>query len=163
MPDTNSGTGATQSSGGGLAGTLKSKFGPMPVWVWLALITALLLGYWLLTKNKSGSSGSPGTSGTPADVGQPGVVVINQDSDQGTPGQPPPTPSPPPTGPPPEPRSRQITLNQDETLAQLAKQRHWTADTLRQVEEMNVTAGQGKLTPKSKLKKGQTIIRPLKG
>lgn len=162
MPDTSGSTGAAQSSGGGLVGTLKAKFGPMPVWVWLALITAVLLGYWLLTKNKSGaSSGSPGTSGTPADVGQPGVVVINQDSDTGTPGQPPPPP-PPPTGPPPEPHTRQITLDQDETLAQLAKQRHWTSGTLRQVEEMNVTAGQGKLTPQSKLRKGQTIIRPLK-
>lgn len=160
MPDTSGGQGQPQ---GGLAGTLKSKFGPMPVWVWLALITAVLLGYWLLTKNKSGaSSGSPGTSGTPADVGQPGVVVINQDEPGGPPPPQPPPPEPPPTGPPPEPHTRQITVEQNETLAQLAKQRHWTADTLRQVEDMNVTAGQGKLTPQSKLKKGQTIIRPLK-
>jgi hypothetical protein len=165
MPDT-SPPAAAPAAGGGLAASLKSKFGPMPVWVWLALITALLLGYWLLTKNKSGSSsGSPGTSGTPADVGQPGVVVINEDTGGGTPGgqAPPPPTSPPPTGPPTEPHSRQITVDQDETLAQLAKQRHWTSGTLRQVEAENVKAGQGKLTPKSKLKKGQTIIRPLRG
>lgn len=164
MPDPSGAPAGGQAAGGGFAGALKSKFGPLPTWAWLGIITVVLLGYWLLTKNKSGaSSGSPGTSGTPADVGQPGVVVINQDSDTGTPGQPPPGPPPPPTGPPPEPHTRQITLDQDETLAQLAKQRHWTAGTLREVEQMNVTAGQGKLTPQSKLKKGQTIIRPLKG
>jgi hypothetical protein len=158
MPDTS----PAPATGGGLAASLKSKFGPMPVWVWLALITAVLLGYWLLTKNKSGASTS-GTSGTPADVGQPGVVVINQDSGTGTPSGQAPPPSPPPTLPPTEPHQRQITIDQDETLAELAKQRHWTSGTLREVEQENVTAGQGKLTPKSKLKKGQTIIRPLKG
>jgi hypothetical protein len=136
----------------------------MPVWVWLALITALLLGYWLLTKNKSGaSSASSGTSGTPADVGQPGVVVINQDGGPEPPEPPEPGPPPPGHKPPTEPHTRQVTVSQDETLAELAKQRHWTAGTLRQVEQMNVTAGQGKLTPQSKLKKGQEILRPLKG
>jgi len=163
MPDTSQPQSQPQ---GGLAGTLKSKFGPMPVWVWLALITALLLGYWLLTKNKSGaSSGTSGTSGTPADVGQPGVVVINQDEGGDTDQGQPPIPMPPVPGhkPPTEPHTRQITVSQDETLAELAKQRHWTAGTLRQVEEMNVTAGQGKLTPKSRLHKGQEILRPLKG
>jgi hypothetical protein len=159
MPDSSPAAGsASSSSGGGLAGSLKAKFGPMPVWVWLALITAVLLGYWLLTKNKSGSS-STAQQGTPSDVGQPGVVVINQDGPEGTP---PPSPPPPIVSPPKEPQTRQITVDKNETLAELAKQRHWSADTLKQVEEENVTAGQGKLTPKSKLKKGSTIIRPLR-
>jgi len=164
MPDTSQPGAGAPAAGGGLAGTLKSKFGPMPVWVWLALITAVLLGYWLLTKNKSGasSSGSGSGSGTPADVGQPGVVVINQDEGPET--EPPPTPGPPPPHghkPPTEPQTRQITLDRNETLADLAKQRHWTADTLHDVEQMNVLQGGGHLTPKSKLHKGQTIVRPL--
>lgn len=41
-----------QSSGG----VLKSRLGPMPVWMWLALVTAVLLGYYLIVKKKSGSS-----------------------------------------------------------------------------------------------------------
>jgi hypothetical protein len=156
VPDTSQ---PAAASSGGLGATLKSKLGPMPTWVWLALITVVLLGYWLITKNKSGaSSGSSGTQGTPSDVGQPGVVVINQDGPE--PSEP---PGPPPPGhkPPTSPETRKITLDQNETLAELAKQRHWTADTLHDVENMNVLQGGGKLTPQSKLKKGQTIIRPL--
>lgn len=154
MPDTSP---PAASSGTGLGATLKGKLGPLPTWVWLALITVVLLGYWLLTKNKSGaSSGSSGSSGTPADVGQPGVVVINQDGPE-------PTSTGTPTGtkPPKSPETRKITLDKDETLAELAKQRHWTADTLHDVEQMNVLQGGGHLTDKSKLKKGQSIIRPL--
>ena len=158
MPDT-----SQPAGGGGLGATLKGKLGPLPTWVWLALITVVLLGYWLITKNKSGASGSSGQQGTTADVGQPGVVVINQDEPGGTPGQPPPPTTPPPTTPPTEPHSRQITLDQNETLAQLAKQRHWSAATLQAVENENVMQGGGKLTAQSKLHKGQTIIRPLKG
>lgn len=161
MPDTSAPPAASSTGGGGLAASLKSKFGPMPVWVWLALITAVLLGYWLLTKNKSGASQQP-SSGTPADVGQPGVVVINQGEGPET--EPPPTPGPPPPPghkPPPEPQTRQITLDKAETLGELAKQRHWTADTLHDVEQMNVLQGGGHLTEKSKLHKGQTIVRPL--
>jgi hypothetical protein len=151
-------------SGGGIGATLKGKLGPLPTWAWLALITVVLLGYWLITKSQSGASSSA-QQGTPADVGQPGVVVINQDAGQPT-GQAPPPPPPftsPPSSPPSEPSSRQITVDKDETLAELAKQRHWSDSTLKLVESMNVIAGQGKLTPKSKLKKGQTILRPLKG
>jgi hypothetical protein len=161
MPDTSQPGGSP--GGGGIGANLKAKLGPMPVWVWLALITALLLGYWLLTKNKSGaSSGSSGTQqGTPADVGQPGVVVINQDQ-PGT--EPPETelPDKKPHHPPREPQTRQITLDRNETLGQLAKQRHWSADTLKDVEELNVLQGGGEMTAKTKLKKGQTIVRPIK-
>lgn len=155
MPDTSPPAAAPP---GGLGGTLKSKLGPLPTWVWLALITVVLLGYWLITKNKSGaSSGSTGTQGTPSDVGQPGVVVINQDGPEPAEGPPP----PPGHKPPKPPETRKITLDQNETLAELAKQRHWTADTLHDVEQENVTQGGGHLTAKSKLKKGQSIIRPL--
>ena len=159
MPDSSP---AAAGGGGSIGATLKGKLGPLPTWVWLALITVVLLGYWLITKNKSGNSGrSSGQQGTPADVGQPGVVVINQDEPPGPqptgPGQ------PPPTSPPNEPSSRQITLDKNETLAELAKQRHWSSATLQAVENENVMQGGGKLTAQSKLHKGQTIIRPLKG
>jgi hypothetical protein len=164
MPDSSQPPAAPASSagGGGFVGALKSKFGPLPTWGWLALITVVLLGYWLLTKNKSSSAQQP-QSGTPADVGQPGVVVINQDGPEPPP--PPPGPQPPPKGhhPPKSPDMRQITVEQDETLGQLAKQRHWSDATLKAVEEMNVTEGQGKWTPSTKLHKGQTVDRPLKG
>lgn len=159
MPDTSPPAGGTQGGGSSFTGALKSKFGPLPVWAWLALITVLLLGYALYSSKKSGSQQPQ--QGTPADVGQPGVVVINQDGPE--PPEPPPGPTPPPTHPPKEPQTRQITLTQDETLGQLAKQRHWSSATLQEVEDMNLTQGGGKLTPKSKLKKGQTVIRPLKG
>lgn len=159
MPDT-SGAQAPASGGGSFTGALKSKFGPLPVWAWLALITVLLLGYALYSSKKSGSSQQP-QQGTPADVGQPGVVVINQDGPEAPEPPPPGPPPPPPHHPPKEPSTRQITVDQNETLAQLAKQRHWSSATLQRVEEMNVTAGQGKWTPKTKLTKGQTVIRPL--
>lgn len=159
MPDSSP---PAAGGGSGVGAALKGKVGPLPTWVWLGLITVILLGYWLVTKNKSGASSSSGQQGTPSDVGQPGVVVINQgDTDTGA--APPPPPSPPPHGPPPEPQSRQITLDKNETLAELAKQRHWSSATLQAVENENVMQGGGKLTAQSKLHKGQTIIRPLKG
>jgi hypothetical protein len=161
VPDTSP---PAAGGGGSIGATLKSKMGPLPTWGWLALITAVLLGYWLLTKNKSGaSSSSSGQQGTPSDVGQPGVVVINQDGPEPPSGGQPPIPMPPVPQPPTEPQSRQITLDQNETLGELAKQRHWSGATLQAVENENVMQGGGKLTAQSKLKKGQTIIRPLKG
>lgn len=164
MPDTSQPPGGAQAGGGSpssFTGALKSKFGPLPVWAWLALITVLLLGYALYSSKKSGSSSQQPQQGTPADVGQPGVVVINQDGPEG-PESPGPIPMPPvPSHPPKEPSTRQITVDQNETLAQLAKQRHWSDATLKRVEEMNVTAGQGEWTGKTKLKKGQTVVRPL--
>lgn len=60
-----------QSSG--LGGTLKSKWGPLPVWGWLLVVTILALGYYLWSRRSSAQQ-----QPTPATVGQPGVVVINQ-------------------------------------------------------------------------------------
>jgi hypothetical protein len=90
MPDTP----ASSGSSGGFAGTLKSKWGPLPVWGWLAAITVVLLGYYLYEQHKNAAAGTP-TQATPSDVGQPGVVVINQgDTDTN------------PTTPPPEPKHK---------------------------------------------------------
>lgn len=80
---------------GGLLGTLKAKAGPLPVWAWLGLITVVLLGWWLYEQHKAGSSSTATSGATPSDVGQPGVVVINQgDTDTEA------------TSPPPEPKHK---------------------------------------------------------
>jgi hypothetical protein len=151
--------------GGGLGGTLKSKWGPLPVWGWLAAITGVLLAWWLYEQHKNPSAASTTATPNPADAGQPGVVVINQDDAGETPTAPAPPPTTPPKAPEKKPNgtTRGITLTQNETLAELAKQRHWTPETLRRVEQMNVTQGGGTLDPNTKLKKGQTILRPIKG
>lgn len=149
-----------QQQPSGFGGTLKAKLGPLPTWAWLAIITVVLLGYWLYEQHKASASGSqqPATPGT---VGQPGVVVINQDEPPGT--------EPPE---PPETKhgkrkdkdgtTRKITVEQNETLGELAKQRHWSDATLKAVEEMNVTQGQGEWTSSTRLKKGETVVRPLR-
>jgi hypothetical protein len=150
--------GAPQSSGAG--GTLKSKWGPLPVWGWLLLVTVAIGIYWLVASRKSASaSQAAGSQGGPGAVGQPGVVVINQDDGGETP-----EPAPKGSKPPKPPEStRQITLTKDETLGQLAKQRHWSQKTEQDVEQENVTQGGGHWTPGTRLKKGQEVVRPLKG
>jgi hypothetical protein len=62
-------------------GTLKAKWGPLPVWGWLAAITVILLAYYLYEQHKAATTGTGTTPSnlTPSQVGQPGVVVINQD------------------------------------------------------------------------------------
>jgi hypothetical protein len=60
----------------------------------------------------------------------------------------------------PSDTTKEITVPQDETLGELAKYLHWSDKTLADVEEMNAVGGQ-ELTASSKLKKGQTIIRPV--
>lgn len=152
----------TPPQGGGLGATLKSKWGPLPVWGWLAIITVVAVGFYLYSKHKAGSQGT--TANGPGAVGQPGVVVINQDEpgtgggggddDDGGKKKPP---------KPPEGTTRSITVDKNETLGQLAKSRHWSQATLKQVEEMNLTQGQGEWTPSTRLKKGDTVIRPLRG
>jgi len=59
--------------------TLRMKWGPLPVWGWLALITVLALG-WYLIKGKSGSTAS--TSDQETSDQAPEIVV--QTGDQGT-------------------------------------------------------------------------------
>lgn len=163
---TTAASGGAPASSGGLGGTLKSKWGPLPVWGWLAAITVVLLGWYLYEQHKNPTAASTTAAPNPADAGQPGVVVINQDDAGETPAPPATTP---PTTPPKTPEkkpngtTRGITLTENETLAQLAKQRHWTPETLRRVEQMNVTQGGGTLKPGTKLKKGETILRPIKG
>lgn len=156
---------APQASGG-FTGTLKSKWGPLPVWGWLALVTVLLLGYWLWTQHKSGAatSSSGNAANGPGAVGQPGVVVINQDEpgtdDEDTdPGKGKKPPKPPEGKPG---NTRQITVTRNETLGDLAKQRHWSDATLKRVEQENITQGGGHWTASTRLKKGDEVLRPLR-
>ena len=74
-----------QQQGRGLGGTLKSKMGPLPLWGWLAIMTAVALAYYLWQAHKNAQQAP-----TPAAAGAPGVTVINQGDL-------------PPTSPPPEP------------------------------------------------------------
>jgi hypothetical protein len=156
------------TGGGGIGGALKQKFGPLPVWLWLVIITAAGLAYYLWesshSKKKTASSDQAGQHTM---AGQPGVVVINQDQ-------------PPPGGggggkgkghkgkhhhhkPPKEPDTRQISVTRDETLGQLAQQRHWSDRTLATVENENVTQGEGRWTSSTDLTKGEEVVRPLGG
>ncbi|HEY2089885.1 MAG TPA: LysM domain-containing protein [Mycobacterium sp.] len=52
------------AAGGNAGGVLRRKLGPLPVWGWLAIVTVLGLGYYLLEKNKSGSSSGTAVTGT---------------------------------------------------------------------------------------------------
>lgn len=93
MATTASAGNAPPSGGGNL---LTQKFGPLALWAWLAILTAIAVGLYLYEKHKSGSASTASTSdATPSDVGQPGVVVINQDGPPGS--TPPQTVESPPT------------------------------------------------------------------
>lgn len=144
---------SSSSSSGGIGGALKAKFGPLPVWVWLLILTGLALGYYLLVAKKKTSQSQQTMAG------QPGVVVNTGDDDgkgkKGKKGK---------HHPPKEPgNSRDIHVSKDETLGQLAASRHWSKNTLAEVEEMNLTPGQGEWTANTKLTKGEDVLRPWGG
>jgi hypothetical protein len=80
---------------------LTQKFGPLPVWGWLAIVTALAAGVYLLTKKKSSTdSGTTGTSQIPETI----IQNVMPTETQPAPAPPPPgatPPSPPPVTVPP--------------------------------------------------------------
>jgi hypothetical protein len=45
---------------------LKGKIGPLPMWAWLGIITALGLGYYLLVAKKKSAAAAAATATTPA-------------------------------------------------------------------------------------------------
>lgn len=51
---------------------LTRKLGPLPVWAWLAIMTALALGYWWFFARPKSSSSPSATTGTPE------VAVVEQ-------------------------------------------------------------------------------------
>lgn len=101
-------------------GMLTRRAGPLPVWAWLAIVTAAGVGYYLL-KSRGASSGSSSSSGagstTPAgdvpDYISQTTVNLTEPAEPGQPAAPgntpPPAPAPPPKGrgvKPPEPPGR---------------------------------------------------------
>lgn len=101
--------------GGGGGGILRQKMGPWPVWLYLVLVTAAGLAYYLYERHKNGSSSSASTSTTgTASTGQmtgsanvPDYVFQNTTNVTEPPDQvnitppPPPAPTPPVTTTPP--------------------------------------------------------------
>jgi hypothetical protein len=59
-------------SGSGFGGTLKAKWGPLPVWGWLAIVTILGLAYYLYAQHKAGTttSSASGAAQVPEIVNQ---------------------------------------------------------------------------------------------
>lgn len=159
------------SKASGQFAAFKRKYGPLPLWGWMALILGLALAYELYKSHKAGSSSNTaaGTSSgsgdaVPADQ-VPDVIIQNNEGTGGT-GATGPKGPPGPTGKAPpvaQPTTRAITVTKNQTLAQLAKYYKWDPKTLADVEKMNRTQGGGDLTASSKLTKGTVIIRPLKG
>ncbi len=155
---------------------LTRKVGPLPMWVWVAIAAALVLLYvvWQDQKNAAAAKQAPKNAGNgesagylvppyiwtyasfPPEGGGHGKGGVNPGGlekgggkkKRGNPGK--------------DQSTREITVDKDETLEELAKYLHWSKSTLEQVEQMNKLQGGGELTPSTKLHKGQTIIRPLK-
>jgi predicted lipid-binding transport protein (Tim44 family) len=74
--------------------TLRARFGPFPLWVWLTLITALGLTYYLYERRKQGSAPATpaeGTAQVPETVNQVQVTVPPEAPEPSAP-----VPKPPP-------------------------------------------------------------------
>jgi LysM repeat protein len=91
-----------ETGDGGGGNPLRVKFGPLPVWGWLIIVTGLGVAYYLYEKRKSASAGSSGTSTTMSGAaGIPDYVSQTTVNLTEPPGQPPVTAAPPPSQPPP--------------------------------------------------------------
>jgi hypothetical protein len=77
---------------------LQQRFGPFPVWVWLALVTALGGVYYLWERHKAGAAATPATAAT--QTAAPGVTVIDQAAPTVPQGPAGPAGAPGPAGPP---------------------------------------------------------------
>jgi LysM repeat protein len=97
---------AEPSGGGG--GILTRRIGPLAVWMWLAIVTVLGVGYYLYAKSKAGSSDASGTSGTGSETPSSDVpdyisqTTINLTEPPSTGATPPPGKAPPPATTPPK-------------------------------------------------------------
>lgn len=135
----------------------------LPAWVWLA--GAAVLAWWWFSRQSGGTPGISTTGGggqvhTGKTVVQSGAVRINVSGGGGG-GVDNPQPKPPQkyTGP-----VKAISVNADESLSDLAAYRHWSDETLTDVEALVQPKGsyQGQqLSADTQLKKGQTIYRPI--
>lgn len=155
---------------------LTRKIGPLPTWAWVAILSALIIGYAYI-KNRNSSAGASTASPTGTDSSQvpqfvnqtyttvtpPSAPVPGPPGPQGPQGPPgplPPIPLPP-IGLPPTPGptgtpgpNRTIVIEHPGTLRQVAKRREWSTSTLAAVEKVN------KLRPGSRLRKGQKLLIP---
>jgi hypothetical protein len=104
--------------GGG--NVLTRKIGPLPTWAWVAIVSALLIGY-AYWRNKQSSSATADTSATGTDASQV-PQFVNQTYTSVTP---PAAGAPPPAAPTPGgtqiPGHHVVTSTGHETLAQIAK------------------------------------------
>ncbi len=86
---------------GGNGGMLGRKFGPLPVWGWLLIITGIGLGWYLLTRKTSSSATGTGSS-TPAsdvpDYVSQTTVNVTEPAEPAPPSRPGPPPPPPERG-----------------------------------------------------------------
>lgn len=97
----------SRGKSGGKLGLFKERIGPLPMWVWVAIIAALLIAWRLYAdkKNKSAASttatgdGSAGADQVPEFINQTYTTVTAPAS------QPPPTGNPPAHAPTPTPPS----------------------------------------------------------
>ena len=149
------------------------KLGPLPMWAWLLIGIALILGYvYYRSKTSAGSSTADQTAaGTdasqvpqfvnqtyttvqpPAQSGQagtPGVVIPDGGPPTGGPG------GPGGVKPPlkPDTRYTEAVGQGGITLATFAKRHRWSQAYLKQVEGLN------KITARTRLKKGQRLLAP---
>lgn len=151
-----------QATGGG-GNMLTRKLGPLPTWGWLAIVTVLFAAYYLYQKHKQASSASQGSGASPT-TGEAFVpeFVINNDEEPpgGPPAKRPPQPKPKPGGNGGD--WKEITVERDQTFAQLARDYHWDSATIRAIQQANQIAGKGQLRPGTTLHKGQVILRPIK-
>ncbi len=156
---------------------LTRKLGPLPTWVWVAIVAGLVLLYVVYEDRKSSAASKTAQKGAgngeaagylvppyiwtyasfpPEGGGKPNPGGTDQGGGKGKGG------GKGRGNPGKDQSTREITVDKDETLKELASYLHWSDATLKQVEQMNKLQGGGHLTPSTKLHKGQTVIRPLK-
>lgn len=115
-----------RSSRGGKLGLFTERIGPLPMWVWVAIIAVLIIGWRLYSNKKQASSSAAATSSsTPADqvpefVNQTYTTVTPPAS---TPPQANPQPAPTPSSPAPKGQTlvRTWTSLGGSTYAQVAQ------------------------------------------
>lgn len=141
---------------------LQQKLGGIPMWVFLAIAGVLV---WYFFFHKSGlpaasTSGGGGSVRTGNVNVAKGAVQITVDQGAGSDHQEQPGPPNPPGL-----KLKAITVNKDETLEQLADYRHWTSETLGDVEKLTQPKGSSyagkQLSANQQLRKGQIIYRPI--
>jgi len=161
-------TAAAPAQGKGKGNLFTRKLGPLPMWAWLAIGVAVILGF-AYYKSKTSAASSQDQTATGTDASQV-PQFVNQTFTTVTPPTPPapvsatggtptttgPQPSPVPLRPPLKPDTRwtEPVGQRGITLGTFARRHHWSQAELKQVEALN------KMTVKTRLKKGQRLLAP---